>query len=466
MRRVLIIDDELARPAAAEIFRESYPVQRFVFDFATSLSDTRRKLDGSHVAILLDIRFEGQGELHGLDILPEISKLVPGVPIIMLSMHTDPSVLIRAWDLGASSYIVKWADNPRFYEELQEKLERFALYRPKELLIGSSPKMRHLKETIKSLAGYDINILIEGETGTGKESVAESLYTQSKRSSGPLMGVNCGAIPESLAESELFGHRKGAFTGAYTDAKGKVEEADGGVLFLDEIGELKPDLQVKLLRFLDRKEFFRVGESTPRTSDVQIVCATNRRLEDEVRAGRFREDLYYRLNGFRIETPPLRECRSDIPLLANHFLELHKNKRLKPISGFSTEVLDLFAQYRWPGNVRELENVVERAFIVTEGGEITVSALPDGLRKGLAKDLELLPRDLPDHLDLDRYTAQVQWEILRRVYNEELPRGKKGIKRRVAERLGLHPVNGVGRRVTAIRAACPELAEEIDALFT
>lgn len=463
MKKVLIIDDELAAWGQSQIFRDSYPVTGFEYLFAEDEKQAARviKEEGDISLILLDIRFEGKGATHGLVIIEEFHRDSLHIPIIMMSSQTQPDILIRSWDLGAHSYIVKWADNPRFHEELKEKIERYSLYQNQELLLGSSPKMLQLKQTIHMLAEYDTNILIEGKTGTGKELVAQSLHQLSKRSGHPMIAVHCGAIPESLAESELFGHVRGAFTGANADKKGKIEEANGGILFLDEIGEMTPGLQVKLLRFLDNKQLSRVGEARTRDVDVRIVSATNRDLEKEVEEGRFRDDLYYRLNGFRIESPPLRDCIEDIPLLANHFLELLKNDKHKPVTTFSSEVIDLLQRYHWPGNVRELQKVVERAFIVTPNGEIQMEAMPESLRENNRPLYSLPDIVVPERIDIASYSNQVEWSIMKAVYLDELKHGVSGIKRRVAERVGLHAVNGFTRKVDQILQSCPHLAEDI-----
>ena len=468
MRRVLVIDDELAMPAAGAEFSRSYSVPGFKFDFAASLEQTRRKLQSGlpPALILLDIRFEGQGDTHGLDILAELRDRKPQLPIVMMSGRREPEILINTWDLGARSYVVKWGDNPKFKEELSEKIKQFALYQPPDIILGSSPRIRHLREMIESVAGYDTTVLIEGETGTGKELVAESLHLKGSRASGPLIKINCGAIPDTLVESELFGHIKGAFTGAWTDHKGKVEEANGGVLFLDEVGELKPEMQTALLRFLDRREFSPVGESRTRTVDVQVIAATNRPMKDAVRQGQFREDLYHRLDGFRIETPPLRECKEDIPILADHFLEIQKNRRFKAVSGFSAEVIDIFLRYRWPGNVRELANIVERAFILTATGEIMPTAIPEEFRRSIVTAPSLPPLELPEVLDIKRYLNMLSWSLIRQVYEQEAAHGMLGIKKRVAKRLGLNPVNGLGRKIQEIKGTCPELVTEIEEVLS
>ncbi len=378
-RSVLVIDDELAMPAQAAIFARQYGVDGFTFDFCASLEDAKRRAYWTYALVLLDIRFEGEGDEHGIHILKEIRKDAPTLPVVMLSSRTAPDTLIRCWDEGAQAYIVKWTANRRFKLDLGNKLRRYSRRTAEPTLLGESASIRSIRETLATLADYDISVLILGETGSGKELVARSLHEEGKRSDRPFIALNCGAIPESLIESELFGHVRGAFTGATADRPGKIEEASGGTLFLDEIADLPADMQVKLLRFLDSGEFTRVGENKPRHSRVRVVAATNRDLHTLVTERAFREDLYYRLDGFKILLPALRERADDVPILAKHFLDQfrigHQEKQI--IVGFSAECMKTLQAYTWPGNVRELRNVVERAAILSSGPLIAVEALPE-----------------------------------------------------------------------------------------
>jgi Nif-specific regulatory protein len=246
--------------------------------------------------------------------------------------------------------------------------------------------MRAVYEMASQVAPSDATVLVSGESGTGKELVAMEIHRLSKRSQGPLIKVNCSALPESIIESELFGHEKGAFTGAMDKRKGRFELAHGGTLFLDEIGELSPQIQVKLLRVLQEREIERVGGTATVKVDVRVIAATNRNLETEIAAGRFREDLYYRLNVFPIRVPPLRERKSDIVLLADHFTEKYASKNGKPIKRISSPALDLFTSYHWPGNVRELENCIERAVILSTDMVIHSYHLPPSLQSAQSTD--------------------------------------------------------------------------------
>jgi len=255
-------------------------------------------------------------------------------------------------------------------------------------LVGTSDAMRSVYEMVDQVAPSDATVLITGESGTGKELVAAEIHRASRRSDGPLVKVNCAALPESIIESELFGHEKGAFTGAVNQRKGRFELAHGGSIFLDEIGELSPQVQVKLLRVLQEREIERIGGSSTVKVDVRVIAATNRNLEDELRAGRFREDLYYRLNVFPIRVPPLRERKSDIVLLADHFAEKYAERNGKLIRRISSPALDLLTSYHWPGNVRELENCIERAVILSMDKVIHSYHLPPSLQSAQSTNTE------------------------------------------------------------------------------
>jgi Nif-specific regulatory protein len=263
-----------------------------------------------------------------------------------------------------------------------------AAYRGMGGFIGTSHAMHQVYDMLAQVAPSEATVLLTGESGTGKELAALELHRLSRRAAGPLVKVNCAALPESIIESELFGHEKGAFTGALKERKGRFEMAEGGTLFLDEIGELPPQIQVKLLRVLQEREFERVGGTATRKVDVRLITATNRKLEDEVKAGRFREDLYYRLNVFPIHMPPLRERKSDIILLADYFTEKYARKNGKEIRRISTPAIDLLNAYYWPGNVRELENCIERAVILSKDQVIHAYHLPPSLQSAISTNTE------------------------------------------------------------------------------
>jgi len=271
-------------------------------------------------------------------------------------------------------------ENAQLYQRVREEKRRLEgevrrIYRFEEI-IGQSPKMQEVFDLMGRILDSDASVLIEGESGTGKELVARAIHYNGPRKDKPFIAVFCGSLPESLLESELFGHKKGAFTGALEDKKGLFEVADGGTFFLDEIAEVSPAIQTKLLRVLQEGEIRRVGETKVRKVDVRIIAATNRHLADEVRQGRFREDLFYRLNVITIQLPPLRERRKDIALLAAHFLSVYAQKYRRPVRGLTSEAMDVLMHYPWPGNVRELENTIERAVVLARGPEIQ----PEDLR--------------------------------------------------------------------------------------
>jgi two-component system, NtrC family, response regulator AtoC len=325
-------------------------------------------------ASLLDIRMPG---LDGLGILKRARESGIDVPVIVMTAHGDSGTVIEAMRLGAYDFIAKPLDVEQLVSQLNRAVSRHRLVRGKgheaggtdlsikPAIIGYSPAMQHVYKLIGQVAGTDVTVLIRGESGTGKELVVNSIHHNSTRSKGPLVKVNCAAIPESLLESELFGHEKGAFTNAMLRRVGRFEEANGGTLFLDEIGEITPALQSKLLRAVQERTIERLGSGTPIRVDLRLIAATSRDLEKAVSEGQFREDLYYRLNVVIIELPPLRDRRQDIPSLVKHFLSrAGRNVSMAPAA------LNLLCDYHWPGNVRELENTVERAAVLARSGVI------------------------------------------------------------------------------------------------
>ncbi len=323
---------------------------------------------------LLDIRMPG---LDGLTVLKRARESGSDVPLIVMTAHGDSGTVIEAMRLGAYDYIAKPVDFEQLVAQLDRAVSRHRMTRgassdsnqdtvhewPKQAIIGYSPAMQHVYKLIGQVAGTDVTVLVRGESGTGKELVVNAIHHNSVRAKGPLVKVNCAAIPESLLESELFGHEKGAFTNAMLRRIGRFEEANGGTLFLDEIGELAPALQSKLLRAVQERTIERLGSGTPIRVDLRLITATSRDLEKAVSQGSFREDLYYRLNVVVIELPPLRERRQDIPPLVEHFLRRGGRSISMAPAG-----LNLLCDYHWPGNVRELENTVERAAVLARSG--------------------------------------------------------------------------------------------------
>ena len=325
------------------------------------------------------------------------------------------------------------AENRRLQRELADR------YRPANI-IGTSREMAPVYEMIDQVAGSDATVLIRGESGTGKELIAQAVHYGSPRAEGPFIRVNCAALPEGLIESELFGHEKGAFSGALQQRAGRFERASGGTIFLDEIGDLTPSVQIRLLRVLQEREFERVGGAETLTSDVRVVAATNRPLERDMEEGRFRADLFYRLNVFPIHVPPLRDRRTDITLLADHFVEKYNSRHKRRITRLSTPAIDLLMAYHWPGNVRELENAVERAVLLAEGDVIHARLLPPSLQMARAED----PRSGPLHTQLDALERELLIDALK------ITRGNRAAAARHL---------GISERVMGLRVAKYEIGE-------
>jgi len=328
-------------------------------------------------------------KIDGLEVLKRINKIRPQLPVVIITAYATVDTAVTAIKEGAADYIVK-PFNPeeisvviaRLVEHqrvLRENIElRKELSRRFEFqdLIGKSAKMQKLTEMIKTVAPTKSTILIKGESGTGKELVARAIHALSPRKDSPFIAAACGAIPESLLEAELFGYEKGAFTGAVSQRRGRIELADKGTLFLDEIGDISTKTQVDLLRFIQEREFRRVGGKTPIKVDIRIIAATNKNLEEMISRGEFREDLYYRLNVITIEVPPLRERKEDIPILANHFMEKFSLDTGKKMYGISDQAMKVLMESSWPGNVRQLENVIEHAVVVANELEIQTKDFP------------------------------------------------------------------------------------------
>lgn len=342
------------------------------------------KVSDAYDLVILDLKLPG---MSGLEVLPILKERQPGIPVIVITAHGSIDTAISALKLGADDYITKPFEIDQLILAVKKSLEVRDLVREVHFLrqelkrqtgvdsiLGQSEEMEAVRQMVKQIAATDAGILITGESGTGKEVVARAIHAYSDRAEGPFVAVNCGAIPENLLESELFGYEKGAFTGATARKSGRFELAHKGTLFLDEIGELPLAMQVKLLRFLQEHCLERVGGTQTIEVDVRIVAATNRDLAQSIREGTFREDLYYRLNVLGIELTPLRNRREDIPILAEHFLARFRGD--KRIRGFRQDTMRDLQGHTWPGNVRELENMVQRAVILSRGEEILPSDLP------------------------------------------------------------------------------------------
>ncbi len=341
--------------------------------------------------VLTDVRMPKMG---GLDLLATLKAKGNGATVIVMSAYGNMDLAIEAMTAGAYDYVQKPFKPDEVVLALRKAEERELLRRENRVLreeirkeskfediLAKSAKMQEIFRTIAKIAEYKTTVLVTGESGVGKELVARAIHRRSSRRGGPFVPVNCGAIPENLLESELFGHKKGAFTDAVQDRRGLFEEATGGTLFLDEMGELPLGLQVKLLRVLEDEKIRRVGETRDLKVDVRIITATHRDLQAETKAGRFREDLYYRLNVLPIHVPPLRERRDDIPLLIDHFVTRNNARLGTNIRGLDTESRRLLYEYAWPGNVRELENTIERAMVLAEGDQIIAADLSERIRE-------------------------------------------------------------------------------------
>src|SRR4051794_4309815 len=340
---------------------------------------------GSYDAALLDLRMPG---MTGIEVLGKIRQLNPETQVVILTGHATVDTAVQALRLGAFDYLTKpckWAELEVILNRVAERRDmankataletRLKAAEGTPTLIGETPSMQAVRRLVDTIAPTDASVMILGETGTGKELIARNLHDKSHRAGHTFIPVNCGALPENLVESELFGHRKGAFTGADTHRKGLFEVANGGTLFLDEVGELNKSVQVKLLRFLESGEIRRVGENDPFRVDVRILCATNRDLREMIAADQFREDLFFRLNPFEIPLPPLRERKPDIPRLAQHMLKRFARRGGAPPE-LSPEAIETLLTHDWPGNIRELANAIERATILSGGGPIRPEHLP------------------------------------------------------------------------------------------
>jgi two-component system, NtrC family, response regulator len=391
--RLVVIDDEVNAAAALETLlkEDGYEVAR-AHDARSGLSLLEKTEPD---VVLTDLRMPG---MDGIELLAKIKEIRPETMVILMTAYGTVKTAVKAMKLGAEDYLSKPIDVEELEVVLQKALDRKGLveearslrerlehkYRL-DNLVGESPEMLSVFKTIRQVAPSSASVLLLGESGTGKELFAQALHQNSPRRNKPFIKVACAALPETLLESELFGHEKGSFTGAVYTRAGRFEAADGGTLFLDEIGDITPTVQVKLLRFLEEREFERVGGNKTFKVDVRIVAATHRDLKKKLEEGTFREDLFYRLNVIEIHIPPVRERPGDIPLLAHHFLRKYADANGKDIKVISDDVLALLLAHDWPGNVRELENAMERAVVLTSEGVLTPSHFPT-LRRAAGAD--------------------------------------------------------------------------------
>jgi DNA-binding NtrC family response regulator len=432
--RILVVDDEVsARTALADLLRD----EGFDVEMAADAFKALGKYEAfaPHV-VITDLQMPG---MDGIELMKKIRAGDDPVPVIVMTAFGDVSSAVEAMHAGAADYLTK----PLNFEELLVVLKRVIstqelVRETRELrqrvrdrvapnnIIGAAPPMQRVFEIIDQVAPSKATVLITGESGTGKELVANAIHQRSPRAAGPFIKLHCAALAESLLESELFGHEKGSFTGAIARKDGRFSLADGGTLFLDEIGEISQAIQVKLLRFLQEHEFERVGGTQTIRVDVRVIAATNRNLLDQISKGRFREDLYYRLNVVSLEMPSLRERRSDIPALVKFFIDRYAKDNGKAIEGCAPAALELLMNYNWPGNVRELENAIERAVVLSSGSTIEIKQLPASIKPMAA------PSGMPvvpgaTMTEVERYT------IL------ETLKATGGSTSRAAEMLGISP---------------------------
>ena len=441
---LLIVDDERSMRELLEymLSKEGYKI-----DLAENGRKAIEKIEATdYDLVLTDIKL---GDLTGLDVLRAAKRKNPNIVVIMISAFATTETAVEAMNDGAYDYVPKPFDNDELKETIANALERKTLDAEREAMedelkstvhfdkiVGGSPRMLHIYQMVRQVAKTRTNILITGESGTGKELIARAIHDNSDRADKAFIPVNCGGIPETLVESEFFGHKKGAFTGATQDKQGLLEAAHGGTIFLDEVGELSITMQVKLLRAVQERNFRAVGGTRDISVDIRIISATNKRLEDEVIAGRFREDLFYRLNVIEIKVPPLRERKGDLKILTQHFIEKFSREMGKEVTKVSSYAIDLLKKYNFPGNVRELENLIERSVALSS----TNILLPDNLAMSIHKrrwiegiqnkrfDLD----EVPHGVSLDNILADIEQAYLKKALE-----CTNGNKNKAAELLGI-----------------------------
>ncbi len=448
---VLVVDDDINIRKMVEINLKKDKIYEIL---TTSNGEACLKIMQETIPdlVLLDIQMPG---IDGIETLRRIKAENPKIPVVMMSAHGTIETAVKSMQLGAFDFITKPFSGDRLRLTVKNAIENSSLKQEVDRLrqelqeryqfkniIGESGPMQEVFKAIKKVTDSNVTVLLQGESGTGKELIARAIHFESeKRRNKPFVAVNCSALPESLLESELFGHEKGAFTGAAGRRIGKFEQANGGTIFLDEIGEMSPSTQVKILRVLQEREFERVGGNELIHVNVRIISATNKDLEEAIKKGEFREDLYYRLSVFPIVIPPLRERKEDIPLLAQFFLKKYSDREEKNVQEVSPDALELLMAYNWPGNVRELENAIERAVILASGEQILPKDLPANVRAiGEKKMAE------PSTGPLSNWIEKLEEEALRKALlesegNVSLTARKLGIGRatiyRKAKKYGL-----------------------------
>jgi two-component system NtrC family response regulator len=462
METILIVDDEKNYTVILSAVLEEEGFETLT---ANNGHDAIEILENSDIDLVLtDMKMPG---MDGIALLETIKNKEPDLPVIMMTAYGTVEKAVEAIQKGAYNYILKPFDNETLILYVKKAIDMYRMIKENRQLknsiasqyhfaniIGKSKGMQEVFETIRKIAPTTATVLIEGENGTGKELVAKSIHFNSPRRDEAFIAVNCSALSENLLESELFGHEKGAFTGAMSMKKGRFELADRGTLFLDEIGELSLSLQVKLLRVLQERVFERVGGTRSLSVNIRVITATNKQLKEEVAQSRFREDLYYRLNVLPITLPPLRERTEDIRLLMQHFIEKYADERKTsiPVKGIDPEVMRVFYEYNWPGNVRELENVIERAMILCPGDMIHISDLPKNLKTNAYNTLydTFHMDEIPARSNLPDTLAEIEKTLIKRALRmtnhvqahaaKLLGIGKSGLNQKIKKyRLDIEP---------------------------
>jgi len=473
MNKLLIIDDDKSFLDSLErALKDEFSILK-----ATTSAEAKKLFESDIDAIILDIRLNDSDENNkeGVELLKEFISLQPTIPAIMISAYGDINIAVECMKIGAADFISKpiklkelkqrinkAIDNSKIFKKTKLLEERICQIEPSEL-IGKSPEMQKIKSLIQFIAkdGY-ITVLIRGETGTGKELVARAIHKAGWRSNEPFVPIFISSLNPNLLESEIFGHEAGAFTGANQKKIGLIEKAKGGIAFLDEIGELPLETQVKLLRFIEEKTFYRVGSSNEIKIDVQIIAATNKDLEKAIENKQFREDLYYRLKSMEIFIPPLRERIDDIPILAKHFIEMFYQQGRSRIKGINKEAMHALLEYSWPGNVRELKSAIERAIIYAEFNndkEIKKEYLPLEI---ISPQKKLFNSSLgANELNLDKRLALMELNYIDEALAKA--RGKKSVAYKI---LGLNDRFALRRRVLNIFKKYPDLQQEFESIYS
>lgn len=438
METILIVDDEKNYLVILEALLAPEGYEIITEDNASNALRLIREADLD--LVITDMKMPGK---NGIQILEEAKNIDPELPVIIMTAYGTIEMAVEAMKKRAYDYITKPFRNEELKLTVKKGLELYRLKKENRLLsealsdrykygnmIGKSKPMLKTYDMIGKVAQSSVSVMITGQSGTGKELIAKAIHYNSPRKNRPFISISCGALTETLLESELFGHERGAFTGAVTMKKGRFELADGGTLFLDEVGEMSPSLQVKLLRVLQEMEFERVGGTKSIKVDVRILTASNRELKEDVDRGIFREDLFYRLNVIQIEVPPLKDRLEDIPFLVAHFIEKFQPSKKRKIE-LAPEVWKALYRYSWPGNIRELENTIERAMVLSSDETITLGDLPDYLVKKKEEKIDL-DRIVPRNFTLEKALEQIEGKLILRAL-----KSSNNVQSRAAEMLGI-----------------------------